>query len=118
LTQFPIITAADCRGCGACCYGLVVPPFDVNDDTDAEFNALPEELQREINAAWDAACDADGHLRSSPPCCWLDVETNTCRNYEHRPAVCREFEPGCYECHEFRREYEDDQETHENEKEN
>lgn len=32
------------------------------------------------------------------PCCWLDPETKRCRWHEHRPQICRDFEPGSQAC--------------------
>jgi Fe-S-cluster containining protein len=37
------------------------------------------------------------------PCLWLDPQTRTCRHYEHRPEVCREFEVGSADCRRWRR---------------
>ena len=30
-------------------------------------------------------------LGDEAPCCWLDLVTGTCRHYEHRPDICRDF---------------------------
>lgn len=32
------------------------------------------------------------------PCFWYDAAAGRCKNYERRPNVCRNFEPGCLPC--------------------
>ena len=39
------------------------------------------------------------------PCCWFDMETRQCRHHQYRPNVCRDFETGSQQCHEWRRHY-------------
>jgi Fe-S-cluster containining protein len=39
------------------------------------------------------------------PCYWFDMETRRCRHHEHRPKVCRDFETGSQQCHEWRNYY-------------
>jgi Fe-S-cluster containining protein len=41
------------------------------------------------------------------PCFWLDPETRQCKNHEHRPRICRDFETGSPECLEWRNYYQD-----------
>jgi Fe-S-cluster containining protein len=103
--ELPIISCIE-PPCGACCMTIGVPPLDVgapgeiDEDDDTEYRELPEHLRREIDDAWDRGTA----WFAGKPCIWLDIETRTCRNYEHRPAVCRRFEPGCDTCLEYREE--------------
>lgn len=41
------------------------------------------------------------------PCIWLDMETRKCKHHQHRPNVCRDFETGCGDCLNWRKEYAD-----------
>lgn len=98
-----------CTGCGACCLHLTIPPFDSYDDDDYDFKILPDAMKVELQAEWDRvfgheAERYEGRLGNSTgkPCCWLDMETRRCRNYEHRPTICADFEPGCAVCLEDR----------------
>jgi len=77
----------NCIGCGACCTEVGRPPFDGN-----EADHLPEPLRREVR---DCA-------RLEGNCLWLNRSTMTCKHYNHRPKVCREFEIGGRECGAFR----------------
>jgi Fe-S-cluster containining protein len=75
--------------------GIGVPPFDEagcepTDDTDEEYQALPEDLKREIDAAWELGVASF----AGKPCIWLDAATKRCKHYEWRPVVCAEFVPG------------------------
>ena len=79
-----------CTGCGACCLGMGVPPFDDphEDGTDPEFDVLPEPLKQEIIALMEEESWA------FKPCLWFDRETRRCRHYELRPTTCKVFKPG------------------------
>lgn len=107
-TELPQVVPS-CTGCGACCLHLGIPPFDMYDDDDFDFKILPDALKLDLQAEWDKhfgheAERYDGRIPNATggPCYWLDLETKRCRNYEHRPACCREFEPGCDICLEDR----------------
>lgn len=90
-----------CENCGACCMGMGFPPFGVADwdAEDSEYQALQEDLRHELDRIWD-----DRGIRSfaGSACCWFDPATRRCKHYEHRPAVCRDFEPGNLICLEDR----------------
>jgi Fe-S-cluster containining protein len=87
------MTEWTCRQCGRCCMTLFIALRNVPADGDEQ------ELAR-----WMALhhCEpmryADGSLAVQVPlvCQWLehDGERYRCRDYEHRPRVCRE-----YQCH-------------------
>lgn len=91
-----------CQGCGACCWSLGLPPFDGiigmfdwDDESDPDWFMIPLWLRLTIIAAHKAG-------RLAGPCVLLDQKTRRCRQYVHRPVVCREFEPGCDICIEDR----------------
>lgn len=84
---------------------LTLPPFDSYDDDDCDFETLPTELQQELVEAFDRIFPESGERipgSTGVPCMWLDMETKTCRHYEHRPCCCREFQPGNEICLEDR----------------
>lgn len=83
-----------CEDCGLCCMQMNVPPRDM----DAEF---PPDLAAEVNGYLDSCRYADEDW----PCLWLDRATGLCRNYEHRPDTCREYEVGGEPCLQLRREH-------------
>ena len=113
----PVITPADCEGCGACCRHVGHPMFyavinwetgryPAGDDyrpPDPLFVALPVRLKHEL-VAYARRCLRDGEGDDyGEPCIWLTPD-GTCRHYEHRPQVCRDFEMGGEDCLRFRRE--------------
>jgi Fe-S-cluster containining protein len=71
---------------------------------------LPEHLKRELDEylarrrlRWLAGkleMDSD----YGEPCIWLEPD-GTCRHYDHRPLVCRDFEVGGEDCLRFRSEH-------------
>jgi len=68
------------------------PPFD------------PDE--GEFPPAW-AAVEISEAQRAPPdgsPCIWYDTTTRRCKHYEHRPAICRNYDPGEVSCNRQRRE--------------
>lgn len=77
-----------CLACHACCMFCGLPPTT----TREEFNSLPQNLRDEIMTTYNATRTTSG------PCLWLDQESGTCRHYEHRPKICRDFEIGGGEC--------------------
>jgi len=100
ITTLPII---DCNDCGLCCSQLVYPPFYGPDDPS--FAAL--ERDRPDLAEQLAIDREDRHRRFQAgdmtadwgvPCSWLDPATKLCRNYDHRPDICRDFELGGEDC--------------------
>lgn len=106
-------TSADvsCEDCGACCMFIGRPPFVLRRDgsgnspgSDAEsaWKILPSSLKLEVLQAQQSQTPAE----SSGPCIWLDLGTLKCRQYEHRPQACRNFEVGDEACLLIRSEFE------------
>lgn len=88
--KLPVVK--DCNGCGACCTEMGCPPF-----VESEIDALPPELKLSVRNyqnvhGWDGGY----------PCLWYDAETQKCSHYEHRPEICRDFQPGSAACHLWR----------------
>lgn len=105
-----ILQPVSCDGCGACCMHFDVPPFDCLDplgdgsfedrEQDYDFSSLPDHLKRELEELYEDHQQPGAHIGG--PCPWFDVFTRKCRNYEHRPVICREFPVGCEICLEDR----------------
>ena len=114
--------ADPCGGCGACCRGIGLPPFEAANpafgpqpvvtrgmtadqfaaavfDTEL-FVLMPDEL-RQAHAELVLNLDRDP---SGTPCAWFDEAAGACRHYDWRPAVCRQFLPGSDECVKLRAE--------------
>ena len=96
-----------CRGCGACCLHLGWPPFYSRTGKDPRWRRLVKkrpDLVPEVDRAADAWGIVVGVFSEglAIPCVWYDESTRTCRNYEYRPDVCRDFEPGEEDCLRFR----------------
>lgn len=80
-------TAMSCEGCGACCIGTRV---------ELRFgDMIPPELTETIDQKRYLRRE-DGH------CILLDMETRRCKDYDHRPIACRNFERGSGTCGIFR----------------
>lgn len=88
----------DCSGCGACCFTQCSPPFEAD-----ELNELPRGVRRAFEQGMIRR-DETGYP-DEVPCFWLDTTTRRCQHYDHRPAICREFEIDSPECHEWRDEF-------------
>lgn len=94
----------DCQGCGGCCRHMGYPPFaGMYDGGDSEWLVLRETHPNLAQEALDGAIQERGDQEL--PCLWLDPVTKACRNYEHRPSICREFELGSESCLDFRKLY-------------
>lgn len=61
-----------------------VPPFQPGEEAARQ---IPEEWLQPIR---DRVA-ADQHF-DMLPCVWLDLSSQRCRHYEHRPQACRDFE--------------------------
>jgi Fe-S-cluster containining protein len=112
----PLLTADDCRGCGACCRHVGHPMFmrhlpaesaaDYASDrrspgrSERAWVLLPIHLKQEFLAYLE---QTGGGNDDGEPCYWLDPD-GTCRHYEHRPRVCEWFEVGGEACRRFVRE--------------
>lgn len=97
--------ALDCLRCGACC----------RTGADGRILIPPEDLERWRSIGRDELVEATqpGHFglrafatRDNGSCVHLgiDGEPNACAIYSIRGTTCREFEAGCKQCHEFRRD--------------
>jgi len=86
-----------CHGCGVCCTHVEPPPF--YGPNDPSFARLPQHLKDEI----DAYLKSPLYLGKDIPCIWLDRGTGRCKNHEHRPDVCADFEVGDEPCREMRK---------------
>lgn len=108
----PIIP--DCHGCGACCLTMGSPPMYAyianNLDTlvDNPHITSPDMLD-DIRRVLELPLELRAELQRLPgfpfdesPCIWLEKGTRRCSRYDVRPSICRGFEPGCRECHEWR----------------
>jgi Fe-S-cluster containining protein len=103
-SQHPEAEGLDCLQCGACCHqrpGTIL----VTDADQERWEALG---RVDIVAALEP-----GHFgfRAFPmgpegACVYHGTEEqpHACRIYPDRATVCREFQKGCSQCHEFRRD--------------
>ena len=92
LDQLP----GSCSGCGACCLHVGHPMYfkgSASSPAETAWRDLPQDLKREHNEYLQAITDDYGQ-----PCYWLDLATRTCKQYEHRPQVCRDLETGSADC--------------------
>lgn len=96
-----VLPILNCDDCGACCMSMCSPPFLGPDDP--ERLALPAAVRHEYEQGMRQR-DRDG-WPDDVPCFWFDPQTKRCRNYEHRPSVCRDFDIGSEGCRSWRDEY-------------
>ena len=88
----------DCQSCGACCGD----PFQ----REAYVGLTPKESRRYLRLALPVIGDALATRPAEPGsertvCAMLDGSIGGrcgCRIYQDRPAVCREFLPGSFQC--------------------
>ena len=81
-----------CNKCGVCCNHLEIPPFYGPDDPS--FIRLPQRLKDEI----DEYIYSPLYKGEDIPCIWLDRSSGKCKNYEHRPNICKNFLVGSESC--------------------
>lgn len=94
--NLPVIES--CEGCGACCMQTAVPPFVViNGQHEAILRGVPQQLIDEIMPYWEIRMDMP-----EQSCMWYDSFNCCCRQYEHRPQACRDFEINSGSCHAIR----------------
>ncbi|MSR59264.1 MAG: YkgJ family cysteine cluster protein [Planctomycetaceae bacterium] len=95
------IQPASCNGCGLCCQGIGSPVVLYTSNPDSwgphPFRpaALPDDLIREID---DHFLGLHRGQEPQEQCLWYDAATRSCRHYEWRPQVCRDYELGGSEC--------------------
>ena len=78
----------DCKGCGACCLHMAVPPYD-----DDELLGMPDIVRDEmVGVRKTRSIQFAIYGTDCIPCGFLDLVTRQCRHYEHRPNICRDFQ--------------------------
>lgn len=120
--SLPILES--CDGCGACCmrqssppgyvYILCTPEAERGKFVGTEFRfdaervkALPPEVRAELDQ-YIVGLRLGRGPRGEVPCLWFDQVTRKCKHHAHRPSICREFEMGSEDCHNWRKEFEVD----------
>lgn len=94
----------NCNDCGACCTEQAGLPISWYfgavrfGDPDTLPTALRFEGETMLKDFRNGHFPPDGS-----PCVWYDAEAKRCRNYEHRPEICQDFERGSVGCHEWRK---------------
>lgn len=84
---------------------MVMPPFLYLPGDDEEYAALAiarPDLHAELEAEMARKAREDDWPEARP-CFWYDAATATCRNYDHRPEICRDFPVGEESCLEHRK---------------
>lgn len=79
-----------CRQCGACCAFISIPPF-----REDELDQLPADIQQVVD--WYTQNDRI-RPKSPVPCYFFDMTHRVCLIHEHKPQMCRDFEPGGPAC--------------------
>lgn len=106
--------ATNCDGCGCCCLEQVAPPgylaiiAGVGTAEDLVlYNAMPQTLQDELEAYHESLHDPDRREGiEDQVCIWFDVAENRCKNYDHRPTICRDaIQAGDKACQVWRIQY-------------
>jgi len=90
-------TKEECKGCGACCAHFACPHFGLE-----EMTALPPDIHHIVE--W---FDKNDVARSDHgiPCYFFNTASRKCLIHEHKPRVCRGFEPGGPTCQRLRMLY-------------
>lgn len=83
-----------CLRCGSCCAFISIPPF-----REDELDQLPAEIQQVVD--WYTQHDP-ARPKSPVPCYFYDMTKRTCLIHEHKPHMCREFEPDGPACRKVR----------------
>lgn len=85
----PVLTS--CDGCGGkCCREMRTPPYSWADGDKPPTPELVAEIRAAVMQPLSVRPDAS-------PCIWLQPD-GRCREYEHRPDICRSLRvggPGC-----------------------
>lgn len=77
---------------------------------ESYWHAMPEDLRSEWEAfvaGYEVPDYGDDLDSFDGPCFWLDLETRQCKHHQYRPQVCRDFDAGSSECHQWRDHYRD-----------
>lgn len=98
------VTELDCLSCGACCYqraGTILV-------TESDVERWRASGQLDIVESLDAGHFGYKAFKMSEQGCCVFHGTHdhphACSIYENRADVCRDFEAGCAQCREFRRD--------------
>ncbi len=84
----------DCTNCGACCaFSDNWPEFVPDDDVDDIPDRLIDMDHGRMKCNGDRCLALEGEIG----------KRTRCAVYAHRPAVCRDFEPGTEHCDTVRR---------------
>ena len=100
MTYLPLIDS--CDECGVCCMKHRVPPFTLMDDG---IEIVPPGVPGRARILRLLERLEQTDLDNAGTCIWFDAVTKTCRHYDDRPAVCRQFQMGADGCRELRREF-------------
>lgn len=96
------MTNITCDDCGACCATMCSPPFMPEHLDGTELSKLPVEVREDYKAGMVSRAVAG--WPDDEMCFWLTFGCQ-CKHYEHRPDICREFEPGSEGCQSWRDEF-------------
>ncbi len=94
-TVLDVLQPASCDGCGLCCEGIGSPVLlYATRPGRRDFHPYrPDDLPAELTAEIDE--HFSGLLRGQEPqerCLWFDPAGRTCRHYEFRPQICKDYE--------------------------
>ena len=100
------VSEPDCRKCGKCCKMLGRPPFlqqleeqgahDVN-ECPVVYLDMPDDIPAELRGEYQGYMEAVRTGRAIDrngeklPCFWWNDKTESCKYYQYRPRVCRDF---------------------------
>jgi len=106
-----VIAVPDCRKCGACCVGeyadhyhAICSPSDVVRMSRKARKRLVTSSFRDVHPGQEGYAKTDGEAR----CVFLRGTVGSrcsCRIYETRPKVCRDFKAGARICADVRRAF-------------
>ena len=115
-------SADPCGGCGKCCMGIGLPPFEAANPlfgpqpvvtrgvSDAQFatavfdTELFVTMPNELKLAHAELVLGVSEDPSGTPCAWFDEAAGKCKHYDWRPAICRQFLPASDDCEKLRGE--------------
>ena len=86
-----------CQQCGACCAEMNSPPFC--GEKDPQLVALPPDIRADYEMGMKGR--AFSGWPDGVPCFWL-TDGGTCKYYDYRPSVCRDFDPRSRSCEGWR----------------
>lgn len=103
-TAKPLPVIPNCLDCGSCCFqrrGTIL----VTDEDVARWQSQGRnDILTELEPGHFGMLAFKMNERGSCVFHGTDAHPHACAIYEDRATVCREFEAGCEQCHEFRRD--------------